>query len=285
MRGRKQRRGLPTGGLVGILIVGVLAAGALGVLLLMKSPQPEPTDTIPKVAQPVTVDVLIAERNLEEGAELKAALFRKESRTAADFNTIGVINGFDQISGAYAKSFIAAGQPLLNEHITFRAPVNSVVPQIRPGYRAITIKLDKETTNEGWARAGVRVDVLWAWKDGSVNQAGVVAQNVRVLSSGMSVSSEFGGESKIISDGESTVTLEVSAEDQKRLKLASGRGDLRLMLRGDEDLAMLPEKTKISVSEIIGSPRENKRTGPTDQGWVLIDGRKYLVIGNTLVPG
>jgi len=167
-------------------------------------------------AAPATIDVLIPIQNLDEGTELKPTMFRKETRAATDGGSVGMVGGFDQISGAHAKSFIAAGQPVLTDHLTFRAPVNSVVPQIRVGYRAITVKLDKQATNEGWARAGVRVDVLWAWKLGNATQASIIAQNVRVLSSGTSVSSEFGGESKIIQNGESTVTLEFSAEDQKR---------------------------------------------------------------------
>jgi Flp pilus assembly protein CpaB len=172
---------------------------------------------LPEVTKPATIDVLVSTQNIDEGIELKAGLFRKETRPASDFVGVGVVSDFGQLSGAYAKSFVAAGQPLLAEHLTFRAPVNSVVPQIRVGYRAITIKLDKQTTNEGWARAGVRVDVLWASKQGTNSQAVIIAQNLRVLSSGASVSSEFGGESRMIQNSESTVTLEVSAEDQKRL--------------------------------------------------------------------
>jgi len=195
----------------------------VAIFFVSRSPSSAPvrSDAL-KVAVPISLDVLVPIQNIEEGSELKPVLFRKETRPASDFAAIGVVENFDQLSGAYAKSFIAAGQPLLTELLTLRPPINSVVPQIRMGYRAITVKLDKQVTNEGWARAGVRVDVLWAWKQGATTQASVIAQNLRVLSSGTSVSSEFGGESKIVQNGESTVTLEVSTEDQKWFKLASG---------------------------------------------------------------
>lgn len=271
----------------------LLGAGLLVVIIgivtqvLISGPvttPPPPTPTPGPVA-PASVDVLVAIQNIDEGTELKNNLFRKESKPAVDFIATGVVGSFDQLTGVYAKTFISAGQPLLSEHLTFRAPVNSVVPQIRVGYRAITIKLDRQTTNEGWARAGVRVDVVLVARSGTTTQATVIAQNLRVLSSGTSVSSEFGGESKTILNGESTVTLEVSTEDQKRLKLASGKGELRVLLRGDDDVVDIQDKTQVTVEGIIVPPNEGLKNGEPDHGWVIIDGRKYRVIGNQLVPG
>ena len=57
------------------------------------------------------------------------------------------------------------------------------------------------------------------------------------------------------------------------------------MLRGDEDTAEISEKTKISIDGIMGNPNDGAKTGPTDQGSVVIDGRKYKVVGTMLVPG
>ena len=286
MRGSRKRSGSPALKVAAGLAVVVVLVVAATVFFITRHPaQTIPAGTGKENAGPISIDVLVPIQNLEEGGELKPTLFRKETRPAADFASVGVVGGFDQLTGAYAKSFVAAGQPLLSEHLTMRPPVNSVVPQIRMGFRAITVKLDKQATNEGWARAGVRVDVLWAWKQDSTTQASIIAQNLRVLSSGTSVSSEFGGESKIIQNGESTVTLEVSPEDQKRLKLASGKGELRLLLRGDEDTGEIQEKTMTSVDGIISSPNDSAKVGTADQGWVVIDGRKYRVVGTALIPG
>lgn len=271
-----------------VVVVGAVALcvglGLLGVLLTKKkevvSLATRQLDT------PSSIEVLIASQAIEEGTELVPTLFRKESRPSKDFPSGGVVNNFEQLRGVYSKSFVAAGSPLLVEHLTAQPPINSVVPKIRPGYRAITFKLDKQTTNEGWARAGVRVDVLLATNTlGQQSTAVVIAQNVRVLSSGTSVSSEFGGESKIIQDGESTVTLEVSTEDQKRLKLAAGRGVLRLLLRGDDDTTTSDERVRVSLDGVITIPGEAAKAAAPDQGWVTIDGRKYRVVGASLIPG
>jgi Flp pilus assembly protein CpaB len=89
----------------------------------------------------------------------------------------------------------------------------------------------------------------------------------------------------MIQNGESTVTLEVSAEDQKRLKLAAGKGEMRLLLRGDDDSGELSEKTKVSVEQIMSGPIDSSKVTPPDHGWVVIDGRKYRVVGSMLVPG
>ncbi len=268
-----------------ILLAGMLVVIGVGMGLLFNRPNPAAVQPVlSEITPPASLEVLVSIQNLDEGTELKPEMFRKESRSTSDFVGVGVVSGFEQLRGAYAKSFVAAGQPVLLDHVTFRAPVNSVVPQIRVGYRAITIKLDKQTTNEGWARAGVRVDVLWASKQGNTTEAVIIAQNLRVLSSGSSVSSEFGGESKMIQNGESTVTLEVSAEDQKRLKLAAGRGEMRLLLRGDEDLGEISERTKITVEQVLGALTDNSKITIPEHGWVVIDGKKYRVVGTGLVP-
>lgn len=281
----RRRRGLSgvklavTGGLFLCLVIAGVSAFALRGGRIVQLSDQTPTSA------PQSIDVLITAQEIPEGIELVPVLFRKESRPARDFTAGRVVSSFEQLRGVYAKSFIPAGQPLLSELLTTKAPINSVVPKIRPGFRAISLKLDKHTTNEGWARAGVRVDVLLASSQGTRSSAAIIAQNLRVLSSGTSVSSEFGGESKMIQNGESTVTLEVSSEDQKRLTLAAGRGELRLLLRGDEDSAVLEDRMRIALDGVIAVPGEATAAARSDQGWVMIDGRKFKVVGASLIPG
>jgi len=241
----------------------------------------------PSIATPTPVgfiEALVPIESIELGTELNPRLFRKESREQRLLEGASVISTFDQLRGSYAKSFIPAGQPLVADQVTSKAPINSVVPKIRPGFRAITVVLDKQTAHEGWARAGVRVDVLLISGQGAQSTASIIAQNLAVLSSGTSISPEFGGEAKSIATGESTVTLEVSVEDQKRLKLASGQGQLRLLLRGDEDMGDLEPMEPLPLQSVLGLPKNQAQQGPEDQGWVMIDGRKYRVVGAALLP-
>lgn len=263
-------------------IVGVLILGGSAFLLTTRDQAQKPVDT--QATQTDILDVLIPIENIDVGVELKSTLFRKESREKTSLLGINVISNFEQLRGTYAKSFIPAGQPLVTDHTTAKPPINSVVPKIRQGYRAITVKLDRETTNEGWARAGVRVDVLLVVGTGPKSTATIIVQNVRVLSSGTSVSSEFGGESRMVEGDASTVTLEVSTEDQKRLKLASGQGALRLLLRGDEDVGDVIETESVPLDSIVGFAESAERKAPSDQGWVVIDGRRYRVVGAALLP-
>jgi Flp pilus assembly protein CpaB len=239
------------------------------VALFIQNQEQKPVVT--QVVQVDVVDILVPIDNIDVGAELKTTLFRKESREKASLAGVNLISDFEQLRGVYA-------------HITSKPPINSVVPKIRQGYRAITVKLDRETTNEGWARAGVRVDVLLVANTGPKATGTIILQNVRVLSSGTSVSSEFGGESQLVEGDASTVTLEVSIEDQKRLKLASGQGTLRLLLRGDEDTGDIIETETVPLDSIIGPSENAIAKGPSDQGWVLIDGRRYRVVGAALLP-
>ncbi len=280
LRSRKSSKPSQTKVMAALGGVGVLVVFAF--LLLASDRGQKPVQT--QAPQADVVDVLVPVENIDIGAELKPALFRKESREKHSLAGINVISSFDQLRGVYAKSFIPAGQPLVTDHTTAKPPINSVVPKIRPGYRAITVRLDRETTNEGWARAGVRVDVLLVVGVGQKATATIIVQNVRVLSSGTSVSSEFGGESRMVDGDTSTVTLEVSIEDQKRLKLASGQGTLRLLLRGDEDVGDVIETESVPLDSIIGLSDNGLSKAPSDQGWVMIDGRRYRVVGAALLP-
>lgn len=264
------------------LAVAVTIVGLVAFLVLAGKQKPIETPT--QAPRTDILDVLIPIENIDVGVELKPQLFRKESREKQTLTGINVISSFDQLRGVYAKSFIPAGQPLVTDHTTAKPPINSVVPKIRQGYRAITVKLDRETTNEGWARAGVRVDVLLVVGTGAKATATIIVQNVRILSSGTSVSSEFGGESRMVEGDASTVTLEVSIEDQKRLKLASGQGTLRLLLRGDEDVGDVIETESVPLDSIIGFTESGLPKSPSDQGWVMIDGRRYRVVGAALLP-
>ena len=266
-----------------VIALGAVLAVGLVLILLLLGDREQKSVVVP-IQQADVVDILIPIENIDVGIELKPTLFRKESREKSALSGINIISNFDQLRGTYAKSFIPAGQPLVTDHTTSKPPINSVVPQIRQGHRAITVKLDRETTNEGWARAGVRVDVLLVVGAGPKATATIIVQNVRVLSSGTSVSSEFGGESRMVEGDSSTVTLEVSIEDQKRLKLASGQGTLRLLLRGDEDTGDVIETETIPLESISGLSDTTLAKGPSDQGWVLIDGRRYRVVGAALLP-
>lgn len=280
-----RKRGGPQPVQLLVLVAGIGTAVLFCAFLLKDSLMGKSSSVVPATPTPAGfLEVLVPIESIEVGTELTPRLFRKESREQRLLEGANVISNFDQLRGAYAKSFIPTGQPLVADQVTSKAPINSVVPKIRPGFRAITVVLDKQTTNEGWARAGVRVDVLLISGLGPQSTASIIAQNLRILSSGTSVSPEFGGEAKSIPTGESTVTLEVSVEDQKRLKLASGQGQLRLLLRGDEDTTDLEPIEPLPLQNVLGLPNDQGKTGPADQGWVIIDGRKYRVVGASLLP-
>jgi hypothetical protein len=60
---------------------------------------------------------------------------------------------------------------------------------------------------------------------------------------------------------------------------------MRLLLRGDDDTGENTERAGISVDQVISGSTDNSKSTQTEQGWVVIDGRKYRVVGNMLVPG
>src|SRR5688500_1454407 len=98
------------------LIVAVSLLGTLGLfvvaLLLFFSAGPHDANAPMDEARIMdTVDVLIPSERIDGGVACEPTMFRRESRPAL---VVGprVVRDYEQITGAYAASFITSGEPL-----------------------------------------------------------------------------------------------------------------------------------------------------------------------------
>jgi pilus assembly protein CpaB len=251
-------------------------------LVAAKPPQAGqvPLATVPQNPSE-TLDVLVPIEKIEVGTQLDPSLFRKETRAIIG-GSANVITGFEQLKGAYAASFIAAGEPVLLDYITSNPPLNQIQAKIPDGFRAVTLAVDSTTSVEGWARAGAKVDILLSPAKSEKPSLTMIVQNAKVLSASRSTTSDPGAPPENPTD-QTTVTVMVSGADAAKIQLASNAGSLSLALRGDEDTVESPQNTTVGIESIVGIAAKSGPKELQSEGRVKVGGKEFLIIGGKLV--
>lgn len=259
----------------------VLIVVAIFVVQSMTTEAPAPVEAAPTpLPAPVVelIDCLVATEKIEPGTPLDPSRFKKETRPVVS-NESNVVTSFDKLRGAYAASFIAAGQPLLMDYITNKAPVNEIQANILEGFRAVSVSVDDVSNVEGWVRAGAKVDVMLASEVAGKPVITLLAQNAKVLSTGKVDSGKGRG-----SGNSTTITVMVTVDEATKIQLASSSGVMSLALRGDEDTVESADNQTVTLEAVFGLATPQANVGPPREGRIKFGGRNYLIIGGKLVP-
>lgn len=266
-----------------VAILGVSLVVIVCVIVIVQSmstDQPAPVQVpVSPPSAPVVelVDCLIAIEKIEAGAALDPTRFKKETRPVVSSGPT-VVTSFDKLRGAYAVSFIAAGQPLLSDYITTKAPVNEIQANIPEGFRAVAVAVDDVSNVEGWVRAGAKVDVMLASDVAGKPAITLLAQNAKVLSAGKVTGGRSGGA------GATTITVMVTVEDATKIQLAASSGVMSLSLRGDEDTVESADNKTVTLDTVFGLLKPQSAVGPPREGRITFGGRNYVIINGKLVP-
>ena len=187
-----------------------------------------------------------------------------------------------QLRDSYAITPLPASLPVPTSSIS-RTPIdaNAVAEAIPEGMRAITVRVDAESSVEGWARTGNSVDVILvraARDPGAGLESLVVAERVKILSAGSSIVPVGGGETA--PRAPSTITLLTTQEDALKIKTAANLGKLTFALRGIGDSAATTT-TSVDQRRVLGAPAmavvpaaarlRGKAKGPDGRTYVLSD--------------
>jgi pilus assembly protein CpaB len=259
----------------------VLIVIAIFVVQSVTQEAPAPVEAPPTpVPAPVVelIDCLVATEKIEPGTPLDPSRFKKETRPVVS-NESNVVTSFDKLRGAYAASFIAAGQPLLMDYITNKAPVNEIQANILEGFRAVSVAVDDVSNVEGWVRAGAKVDVMLASDVAGKPVITLLAQNAKVLSTGKVDASKGRG-----AGSSTTITIMVTVDEATKIQLASSSGVMSLALRGDEDTVESADNQTVTLEAVFGLSTPQPNVGPPREGRIKFGGRNYLIIGGKLVP-
>jgi len=233
-------------------------------------------------AAPKGVEILVVAKNMNMGDILKTT-DTKWKRFPEDTLFSGVIKKSTEekdMPDVYNKSVsrnLVTGEPITMQSVISPDDAKGLATKLRPGMRAIGIKVKPETSAGGFVAPGDFVDLVLTYQvklTGDVAKysgksvqkvaSETILRNLRVLA----VDQEDKGssyEAKV----NKTVTLEVTPKQAQEVKVAAAMGELSLSLRriGEEDDGVeLPVTTDIEGSKIMNDiySRMNKSRAKDD---------------------
>ena len=209
-------------------------------------PPPEPPQTrqVFAAARAMPAGTLIGEDDLIT-LELDPDAVRKEHIIVPDEVVLEEIVPGEQAShplrGHVVREALAEGAPLTRSAVVGRGHRGFLAAVLRPGARAVTIRVGPATSHAGLIDPGDRVDVILSAElavDGGDRSvfARTIVEDVRVVAIdrqvGVGLDSPGGGEDGVIERTEMmTATLEASPAQGDRLVLGEHEGSLSLAVR------------------------------------------------------
>ena len=193
--------------------------------------------------------VLVPKNDIKPGTQLGENLFQIEVRPKVS-TPATALTSVAQISNAQSRVLLVRGQPILDSMVKNAKSINPVVASIQPGTRAVTIQVNATSSVEGWATAGAFVDVQWVTKTFGPLSVNLLAQNAKILSAERQTENrEQNPASGVVP---TTVTLLVSDKDAQKISLAATGGELKLHLRGTEDINKPSLAYNLTITDLLG---------------------------------
>lgn len=181
-------------------------------------------------AQVPLTQVVIAARDLDIGTKLS-----QENLTLADWPKANVPKGaftrVDDVVGRVTVTKMIAGKPLVAAELAGEGSGVGLVAQIRPGYRAMSIRVDEVIGVGGFILPSTFVDIIAVEKQGEKMVGDTILERIPVLAVAQETFVEE-GKAKLVK----TVTMELSQRQAEKLAAQINQGPIHLVLRNPTDL-------------------------------------------------
>ncbi len=198
--------------------------------------------------QPVsTQTVVVAKQTLRFGTELKADMLKEEPWPAGAMPTGAFSKINDLMAGGrrVVLSAIEANEPVLALKVTGAGQRATLSALVKPGKKAVTIRVNDVEGVGGFVLPGDHVDVVLTRQlDKGAATTEVVLQNTRVLAV-----DQTADERAIKAAVAKSVTLEVSTVEAQKVWLAASVGNLSLLLRKAGETAEVATR-KITLKDL-----------------------------------
>lgn len=258
-------------GLALVFALGAIIAGLIGYRLSTEAPPPPPPPAPPAAAIRTLKPLTAGEPIRAEDITLASVT----SKPSGSFDTP------EMVIGQKPATHIAVGEILTKSHL--RPSGGRFQDNLRPGERAVAIKVDEVVGLGGFAQPGDQVDVLLylrgTQETANASSAQVALSDVRVLAFGETVQASPGeNETAAVRVAEkagsrprsaASAVLAVPENAASRLMLAANSGILRLSLRPAErtpvtavdspnliHLTELAQATRPAAPKPVTRPRE-----------------------------
>ncbi|MCY4441649.1 MAG: Flp pilus assembly protein CpaB [Deltaproteobacteria bacterium] len=171
----------------------------------------------------------------------------------------------ESVVGAVVRRSVYKGMPLTWSSIVRPGQYGFLAAALRRDHRAVTILVNRATSQAGLIYPGDRVDVILTVEvpDAQTRKTntftGTILENIRVVAVNRQVESSVGssqgqGGRKPSRSGASTVTLEVMPSEAERLVLATSKGDISLAMRSLTDGARRDQRTPTGLENLLALP-------------------------------
>ena len=235
------------------------------------APPPEPAAAEPPPPEPVYPSVLVANQNIPSGILLVAEYVEwRKWKDPFDTN-MAVVDGvvpLGVVIGAVTRRAFSEGSMISWEGLLMPGHPGFISAVLNPGMLAVTVEVDRATTDANIIYPGDRVDVIMVATSNSdsfgpasrtiVRDCRVLAVGSTVLSLGRygRVSLSQAGEVQPVPrpDG-ANYTLEVIPTDAERIAVASSAGRLTLAMRSIKSPAVSGgEGAPVRLREVMPAP-------------------------------
>ena len=197
-----------------------------------------------------TQTVVVAKQPLRFGSELNAGMLREVAWPAEARPTGAFAKIEDLLSGGrrVVLAAIEENEPVLSLKVTGAGQRATLSALVRPGMKAVTVRVNDVEGVGGFVLPGDHVDVVLTRQieKGSATTE-VILQNRRVLAIDQSAD-ERAAKAAIAK----SVTLEVETVEAQKVWLASSVGNLSLLLRKAGETAAVKTR-KISLKDLEGN--------------------------------
>ena len=252
-----------------LLVVVPMAAAAVAARFVLPESGAKPieaetkTPAAPPVEKQETRKVLAAARGLPVGTLLTEGDLAGLDLPASEIKRGHVVmdgaKAIDALRGHAVREALAEGAPLSRSAVVGPRQRGFLAAVLRPGTRAVTIRLGEGTRHAGLIDPGDRVDVILTAKLRLEDRARsafarTILEDVRVVA----VDRQVGTSAGTAEDGKQvkrtkilTATLEVSPTQADRLALGEHEGELSLAVRSLAGTAQRTRNEAVDLEELL----------------------------------
>lgn len=266
----------------GTMTVTVLAAlvGLGGAFVVRQTLQrPMTSEAAAPRATPEMVTIPLAATDLQPGRkmtlnDIAPRRMTMEQFKKSEFQKLTFLSNTQQIQGRSLRKAVQAGRPFDPGDFFPDGGGPDIAERLQPGYRAVTVPIENIGAVNGFAAPGSIVDVLFRAKpEGTRPQVTLtLLERIEVIAFNVNVVSGNRNDPAANTPSTSTVTLAVTPQQAKILKVVEGRGDVSLTLRNPKDdfqfapveVGMRPDlmKPKQGLQPVPPAPNDGFQTVP-----------------------
>lgn len=180
--------------------------------------------------------ILVPNANLEVGDLISTATVSLRP-VPAEYVPDGALTSddFDNVAGMTVKSPITQGKAIVRSQLQGLSAVEKFSELLKPGERAISLKVSALDSNENMLVPGDFFDLLLLKEGGNKEtEVNVVLENVQALATGTATVADYVGQGY---DGYASVTIGVKTEDYAKVLLSKEKGSFVYALKRSDDSA------------------------------------------------